>query len=389
MRSSSALLISAVLMIASGMAVGQSPSATVTVKNPIELNRTNETVVLNANELHQILGVDDVRKVHVRDDAGKELLTQAVDNNDDGTYDDYIFQTDIGPNASKIFTLSVGERQVPQKEDFKAYGRFVQERRDDFAWENDRIAHRMYGKELETWPQEPLTSSGVDIWTKRVPRLIVNEWYMTDDYHHDHGDGADMYSVGKSRGCGGNGLYADGKLYPSTNFAHSHTYANGPIRVMFDLEYPSWNAGGVQVSEVKRITLDAGQNMDRFESHYKIQGSGTAFADAVGIKRNPGSEKVVDPKAASLRVWEPVKADGSQLGCAVVVSPDAFEKFTEDAANNLVLTRIPKDSVVTYYAGFGWNKSGQFTNSDDWDRYVADWARRLKAPLQVTVSAKQ
>jgi len=77
----------------------------------------------------------------------------------------------------------------------------VRERRDDFAWENDRVAHRMYGAALETWVQEPLTSSGVDVWVKRTPRLVINDWYLVDDYHRDTGEGADLYSVGRTRGA--------------------------------------------------------------------------------------------------------------------------------------------------------------------------------------------
>ena len=64
----------------------------------------------------------------------------------------------------------------------------------------------MYGAALETWKQEPLTSSGLDVWVKRTPRLIINDWYMVDDYHRDTGEGADLYSVGRTRGCGGSGL---------------------------------------------------------------------------------------------------------------------------------------------------------------------------------------
>jgi hypothetical protein len=388
-RIASAFVLTALLFLSANFLVAQPHSATVTVKNPIDLNRTSETIVLNAADLRRTLAVEDIRKIHVRDDAGKELLTQAVDNNDDGTFDDFIFQIDIGPNSSKTFTLVVADRQIPRKEDFKAYGRFVQERRDDYAWENDRIAHRMYGKELETWPQEPLTSSGVDIWTKRVPRLVVNEWYMTDDYHHDHGDGADMYSVGKSRGCGGNGLFVDGKLYVANNFIHSHSFANGPIRVMFELEYPAWNAGGVQVSEVKRITLDAGQNLDRFESHYTIQGgNGKKIDHGVGIKQNAGFVQETRADAGTIRTWEPVKADGSQLGCAVVVPQDQLIKFAEDGGNILGITKLPANGIVSYYAGFGWNKSGQFANTADWDRYVAEWSRKVKSPLQVTITTK-
>jgi len=110
----------------------------------------------------------------------------------------------------------------------------VRERFDDFAWENDRIAHRTYGKALETWKEEPLTSSAIDVWTKRVSSLVINGWYMLDNYHTDHGEGADFYSAGSTRGNGGDGLWAADKLWVSKNFVDSRVLACGPIRVMFE-----------------------------------------------------------------------------------------------------------------------------------------------------------
>ena len=116
-----------------------------------------------------------------------------------------MFQTELGASQSKSFTVQAGERKPFTRDQYKVYGRFIRERHDDFAWENDRIAHRMYGRDLETWAKEPLTSSGIDIWVKRVTRRVINDWYMIDDYHRDNGDGGDFYSVGKTRGCGGLG----------------------------------------------------------------------------------------------------------------------------------------------------------------------------------------
>jgi hypothetical protein len=140
------------------------------------------------------------------------------------------------------------------------------------------------------------------------------------------------------------------------------------------------------VSEVKRITLDAGQNLDRFESRYKIEGSnGKGLNQAIGIKRNPDSSQVTKPEVGTLRSWEPVKADGSEFGCAVVVAPDEVLKFADDSTNHLVITRIPADGIVTYHAGFGWSKQG-FTSAEQWDRYVADEAQKIKSPLVVKLS---
>jgi len=381
-----AVLAIAAVCVASAANV---PAATVivTVRNPIDLARASETIVLDAAKLRSLMGVEDIRRVHVQDQvSGKELLVQAVDTNDDGAFDELVFQADLGPKETRRFLLKVGERQVPRREDFKAYGRFVRERRDDFAWENDRIAHRMYGAALETWAQEPLTSSAVDVWTKRTPRLVINDWYMVDDYHHDHGEGADLYSAGTSRGCGGNGIWAEGRLYPSRNFRASRVLANGPIRVMFELTYDQWDAAGVRVSEVKRVTLDAGHNFDRFESRYTTTGSPAALTQAVGIKKSAGASSKTLRDQGSLRTWETLKENG-ELGCAVIVRSDDVVDFSEDKSNYLVVARVPANGTTVYYAGFGWSRS-DFRTVEDWDRYIAQDAARLRSPVEVTLTAQ-
>lgn len=365
------------------------PGAAVTARNPIDLARPSETIVLQAAELRQLLAVDDVRRVHVRDErAGKDLLVQAVDTNDDGAYEQLLFQADFAPKETRTFLLSVGERQIARVEDYKTYGRFVRERRDDFAWENDRIAHRMYGKELETWPREPLISSAVDIWSKRVRKLVVNDWYMVDDYHRDHGEGADFYSAGKSRGCGGSGIWAGGKLYPSANFRDSRVFAVGPIRVVFELTYEAWTAEGVRVSEKKRISLDAGHNLDRFECHYTFEGNPAPLANAIGIKKSKGSQVQADRGRGSLRIWEPVSGGEGQQGCGVLADPASVTDFPQDDRNFLMVTKIDPASPSVYYAGFGWTKSGDFATLEDWDRYLNDYAARLRAPLEVRIEKR-
>ena len=364
------------------------PGVAVTVRNPLALARPSETIVLQAAELRQLLGVPDVRRVHVRDQrGGKDLLVQAVDTNDDGAFEQLLFQADLAPKETRTFLLVVGDRQIPRLEDYKTYGRFVRERRDDFAWENDRIAHRVYGKELETFPREPLTSSAIDVWSKRVRKLVIDDWYLVDDYHHDHGEGADFYSAGATRGCGGSGIWAGGKLWPSANFRESRVFATGPIRVLFELTYDAWTAGGVRVSEKKRISLDAGHNLDRIESHYTF-GSPIALAHAIGIRKWKDSEMRSDRAQGVLRTWETVEGGFGKLGIGVVSDPASVTNFTQDDHNFLMLTRIDPAAPPVYYAGFGWTRSGDFSNLEDWDRYLGDYAARLRAPVEVRIEKR-
>jgi len=224
---------------------------TVKIHNPLPAARTAETIVVTFAELNKHApGWVHTPNLLVFDAKHQPVLSQLIDSDGDDAPDELVFQTDLAAKESKTFTVEAGARPALKADDFRVYGRFVRERHDDFAWENDRVAHRMYGPDLEIWKKEPLTSSGIDVWVKRTKRLVVNEWYLTDDYHRDNGDGADFYSVSKSRGCGGVAIFAGDKPAVSRNFVSSRVLANGPIRLIFELGYaPFETSPNVKVSE--------------------------------------------------------------------------------------------------------------------------------------------
>jgi hypothetical protein len=320
--------------------------------------------------------------------SGKELLSQCVDLNADGSADQLLFPSDFGPRESKSFVLKLGDKGIPSREHFKVYGRFVRERYDDFAWENDRVAYRMYGTALETWEAEPLTSSAVDVWCKRVQRLVINDWYMMDNYHTDTGEGGDFYSAGKSRGCGGNGIWEANTLFASRNFTNSRVIASGPIRLIFELTYAAWKVHGREVSEVKRVTLDAGRNMNRFESIYNGLPDGP-FTSAIGIKKGDGSSAKSSRQEGWLRTWESLqKGKSGNLGCGILLDPSALAEYTEGDGNYLVLVQARSGLPISYYAGFGRDRSGDFSNVADWEAYLSQFAERLRSPIKITVSAE-
>ncbi len=353
----------------------------VTAANKLPLARQSETIEIPAKDL-SLLAAKSLNLVHVKDSAGKELICQAIDNDGDELreFDAVIFQADFAANETKTFTLSVGEKQVYSKDQYKAFGRFVRERFDDFAWENDMIAHRTYGKALETWKGEPLTSSTIDIWSKRTPKMIINDWYLADDYHVDQGEGADFYSAGKSRGCGGNGIWENGKLVTSSNFIDSNVFANGPVRILFELKYaPYGNVAG----ETKRISLDAGQQFDRFESHYKF--SGATPAVAIGLKKAAGEKLEMDAAQGWLAKWEKMEKNAGNQGLAILTRPADFSGHAEDDLNQLVLAKVGDAGVLTYWAGFCWDKAGRFTDAETWKKHVTQFAQGLASPIQVTM----
>ena len=268
------------------------------------------------------------------------------------------------------------------------------ERLDDFAWENDKIGHRTYGPALAAPAaagsgKEVLVTSGLDLWFKRVPYPIVDRWYNKghDHYHHDEGEGMDMYNVGRSRGAGGTGVWQGGKLYVSGNYAAWKVLANGPIRSVFELTYAAWDAAGLPVSETKRVTVDAGQQLDLIESTFDYGGE-QPLTIAVGLNKTPADKgqnaQIATRRAGKILLQWVEQASNGAFGTAVIM-PSA-QGFAEDTLNELVLAPATAGKPLRYYAGGAWSRAGDISTREQWEACVANAAARAANPVRIKLS---
>ncbi|KXX71603.1 DUF4861 domain-containing protein [Flammeovirga sp. SJP92] len=368
----------------------------VTVKNPIEMNRESETIELNAHDFQALIQQYGYEKLAIiNKKTGNLLVNQWIDLNGDGTQDQWLFQTDIHSMGQQEFIvrpLKEGESQ-PQSSKM-TYSRFVPERTDDYAWENDRIAFRTFGpdaqKRIENNQPGGTLTSGIDAWLKRVDYPIINKWYKNNEeqqgsYHIDTGEGYDPYHVGPSRGVGGIGFWTADSLYTSKNFSSYKKITEGPIRTVFILEYQPWDVNGVSISEEKLISLDLGSNMCHFQSTFKSDAKLPPVA--IGISLHDKSGKTyLSNKDGVYSYWEEIDKD--MLGLGIVLPKeqlnDAFERKVEhkDASHLLVLA-TPNEAKVNYYAGYGWERSKQFSSDKEWNQYLEQFAKKVQKPLQV------
>jgi hypothetical protein len=272
------------------------------------------------------------------------------------------------------------------------------------AWENDRIAHRMYGMPLNTPAAggERLRGSGIDVWGKRVAYPIVDRWYAKghDQFHKDEeGEGLDLYSIGGSRGAGGTGIWDGTRLWTSDNFVNAAVLSNGPRRAAFTLTYAPFEAGkSGQVSETKRFTVDCGRNFDAVESVFDFEGDaavvGIGVTDHPRVEGFPAGVLTKDPAGRWMSWWEENKDGG--LGVAVILAAgESAAGFAYEApaklpgnGNHLLLVNAKDGVPVRYHTGAGWTGSGQFKDRAAWEAHVSAFAARVARPLHVTVSAK-
>jgi len=245
---------------------------------------------------------------------------------------------------------------------------------DDLLWENDRIAHRIYGHVLEA--EQPPSSSGIDAWGKNVRWPFMERQLHTGDQHHYHGEGLDFFEVGTSRGGGGLGVWYDNKLWTSRNYRNYRILQNGPEVAKFEVDYAPWPVDTVRtVRETRRFALPLGTNFTRMTSTIASNAPGEMIV-GIGIHKHATSPTAIGTiatdKASGRMVWwgpeDPVKG---AMGVAIMVDPAAIVGFAQDFDNYLVLVRVTPGKPFVYYEGAAWSKGLDFHNEAEWKAYVA------------------
>ncbi|MCF3649215.1 DUF4861 family protein [Synoicihabitans lomoniglobus] len=328
-----------------------------------------------------------------RADTGALLpfqITNFTPNVRPAQYDDLLWQYDFAAGeGSATFVVETTDTVVPPFQP-RVFARHVPERLDDFAWENDRMAHRAYGARLNTAEAggSQLRSAGLDFWVKRVRYLVVDRWYLKghDAYHIDSGEGLDLYSVGSNSGVGGTVWWNQGEVQSAGNWQAARVLANGPIRAVFELDYAPITHAGVTITETKRFTVDAGRHLDRIESRFTVRG-GDAVTIGVGLTRRDEltPEVVMDVPHGVLSNWSHYPDEHGELGTGVVMDPRQLTGSGSDDTNDYLLATVSDGTVLTVYAGGGGTLSGDFSDRAAWERYLQSFARRLAAPLTLTL----
>jgi hypothetical protein len=296
-----------------------------------------------------------------------------------------IFQADVKAKSSTTYTLTVGQPTIVKP---KTFARFVPERKDDIAWENDMAAYRMYGPALAN--ENP--SNGVDYWAKCTNNLVVDQRYKDDvynkiSYHVDHGLGLDFYKVGHTLGCGGVAPYVNGKLCVGSHFSRYKIIEVGPLRSIFSLEYDSVEVGNSIYREELTITTTAGSLLNkgtvRFIGAYQKMelAAGIYLHDVPGVLK----QNVVNGTSGYAEVaTSDAKVPAGRDYIGVFIPAKVNKAFTEGEHALVTSSYRPGDSF-TYYFGAGWSK-WHYPTDNDWFAALNQFRETTCSPLKVTIN---
>ena len=386
---------------------------TLTVANPISSSRL-EMVEVDMDVVKKKLGTE---KVIVSDADGNEIPSQV-------TWDGkLIFQAGVGSKGKSVYYVQAG---TPKQYEVRAKGRLFVERQDEFGWENDCVAYRVYGHG---------GTVGYDLFNKSTSKLMLDYWYASEQnqemrsvskqlhdrgyhdladqvynafcYHIDHGRGMDCYTVGPTLGGGANALLNDdGSLFMPQCYKTFEILDQGPLRFTVRFTYPEQEFNGEKVTEQRLISLDAGSHFNRVNVSYQGLTKPTQMAAGTVVhKSNPtayvlssengyiGYEDLGDASVYNAKYRDEL---AKQMGHIYIglLFPQKTLKTSYSARENgiatghvLATSTYQPKATFTYYFGSGWDKNPNtsFHSLTDWEAFLHQKASEVRTPLKVSV----
>jgi len=414
------LAIAAAFLV--GLAAEAADRVALTVSNPISTARL-EMVETDLSLITKKLGLPTVNSQLIVTDAnGNEIPSQV-------TWDGkLIFQAGVGSKGKSIYYVQQG---TPKQYEVKAKGRLFTERQDEFGWENDLVAYRIYGHG---------GAVGYDLFNKRTSQLMLDHWYASEQnqemrsvskqlhergyhdladqvynafcYHIDHGQGMDCYTVGPTLGGGANALVqADGTLFMPQCYKTFEILDQGPLRFTVRLTYPEQDFQGQKVVEQRIISLDAGSHFNRVAVSYQGLTQPTKMAAGIVVhKQNPtayvlsqesgylGYEDLGDASVYNAKYKEELAKQMGKIYIGLLFPDKNITTSYQQRENGIATGHIlgisqlsTLNSQQTYYFGSGWDKnpSTSFHSLTDWEAHLSHAARCVRNPLKVSVAVRR
>jgi Domain of unknown function (DUF4861) len=352
--------------------------ANISIENKSNLDFKEAVVSVKWEEIVSKYPQIDTTAFVVINDKTKKQIPFQLEHRGLKAIQNLLLQVDVKANATLSISIQKGKPEIAV---VKTNGRYVPERKDDFAWENDVIAFRAYGKALEKTKED---AYGLDVWVKRTSKMVINERYKKGDYHIDHGDGMDYYHVGFSLGAGNMAPYINDTIRFSGNYKQWKVLDNGPLRTTFQLIFDTWDAGGTKVKATKTISLDAGSQLNRIENIYSFEGE-KQMPVVVGIIKRPETGILtLNEKQGMMAYWEPTHAEHGTTGIGVILTtPMSNALVTEKQI--LAKTIVKNNEPIIYYTGAVWDKAGKITNNNQWNSYLENFQKQKQTPLIINL----
>ncbi len=392
---------------------------TITIKNPLAIDRLAEPVILSQKKIDKVLGENIPGKfIYFEDKKGTKIPFQRDTFSGEN---EYCLSLDFKGSEVKQILIKVSDKDLSKN--FRAYtnirlgkdsnadGKFDdinEEMRDPdhlpgsnpvlyqaegISWENDKVGFRVY------WDKR----NGKDIWGKTTDKMVMDSVGLPGmpSYHEIQPWGADVLKVGNSLGAGAIAMKKDGKLYrlAETKEAHFKVLTEGPIRAVMELQYKGWNVAGKDYDLTEKITIWKGKY--GYQSDLTLKGGHEKLVTGIvniNLKKDTLHVLHPNPEKTVIYTYEKQSEFNDRLGMALILDNKELVKI-EQAPNTgtgrsidgnspishtYYVDLLGKDNMVSFYFMAGWERTDKhFKTREGFEKMLVEETKKLSNPVVV------
>ncbi|MBL7113445.1 MAG: DUF4861 family protein [Bacteroidales bacterium] len=378
----------------------------VTLVNPIDLDRPDEPVLLERDQLEQITGdLSPGQFILATDQDGNNVPNQLDDLDGDGKWDKVAMVYSFHANQTVSLSITVIEEKPeflfrtnirfanyePPNEEYETGERLQTPlntitqknfQMEGPGWENDIVGFRNYFDQR----------NGMDIFGKKTSEMVLDSCGINEDYHSMQSWGMDVLKVGTSLGAGSIGMFKDGELFRigDSGTGTFKIVTEGPVRSVFKFTFNDWVCGDQLFNIVHYVTIWAGSY--GYDNTVVIKDKeGTLISGLVNMHTDTLFVNEFEDYV-SLATHGPQAELDKYLGMGLLIPAELYQGHGEapESGDGITQTcygkiRMEPDQMVTFHFLTGWeDQDSKFTELDEFLKLLEFDAKRRSNPIQVS-----
>ena len=397
--------------------------SSLTISNALEMKRIDEIIILNRAQIKKKVGKIAEGKLPLfTNEKGEVLPSQTDDLDGDGKWDEAVFLASFEPKESHQVSISwvkvadfpkfvvrtqarmaklQGDKFVPITKETMPQGHKPTDfsttkmplyQVEGVAWENDKVAFRLYFD----------ARNGKDIFGKTSPQVVMqNVGLPNNNYHAKDWWGMDILKVGASLGAGAVALVvkdATGKeilvrLGDKVGTTSYQLVTTGAVRSIFRLKYENWQITENEAYTITdEVSITAGKYF--YESKLTISGFAGEKELATGIVNlySDKANQATKENYCILSTHAKQSENKDMLGMGVLIDKNIFSGFgeTPEAGTEKVLQtyfvkmKAKENQAISYRFYAGWEASdSRFAQATFFENFLEEEGKKMAQKIRI------
>jgi hypothetical protein len=345
------------------------PKIEMVVENTLSEKRMDEFIVLRVSDLKEMApNFSKDTFIVIQADTNQEIPSQVDDMNNDGEGDEIAMIISLEPKEKKRIIMRYSPESPENRSVTLGHKKrtrsAIHPEYEGIGWESEIIGYRLY----------PDQRNSISVFAKQKPELSL------DKIAFNQPSSAKLIFDGKnSVGCGGFGLWHDGKLIKPSNdvMRYTRVVSDGPIRATAQVIYDKWALGDDMLRVTATYSIFAGQRW--CVSNIKITGANKPIKIASGLAKVK-TDIIKDEKKGFMYEFD------KPLGMGMIYSPENLDTFQESGESNLIVLNPTTDNDITYWFLSAWeNEESGIKDAGEFAKLVTSTAEKIRNPVTVTI----